>query len=92
VFTGGFSGDNGPATAAQLNYPSAVAVDSSGNLFIADTDNQRIRKVTNGVITTVAGNGAAGFGGDDGPATCKRLRITRAGQGSISGGRALEIN
>ena len=47
----------------------SVAVDSAGNLYIADTGNNRIRKVSNGVITTVAGNGTAGFGGDDGPAT-----------------------
>jgi sugar lactone lactonase YvrE len=54
----GFSGDGGTATAAQLNFPTGVAVDSFGNLYIADTDNLRIRKVdTFGVITTVAGNG-----------------------------------
>ena len=55
--TSGFSGDNGPATSAQLNHPHGVAVDSAGNLYIADTGNNRIRKVSNGVITTVAGNG-----------------------------------
>lgn len=65
--TGGFSGDNGPAIDAQLG-PSGVTVDSSGNLFIADTGNNRIRKVSAGLITTVAGNGSAGFGGDMGPA------------------------
>jgi hypothetical protein len=53
----GFGGDNGPATGAQLNFPYIVALDSSGNLYIADTDNNRIREVSNGVITTVAGNG-----------------------------------
>ena len=52
----GFSGDNGPATSAQLNDPSGVAVDSAGNLYIADSDNNRIREVSNGVITTVAGS------------------------------------
>jgi hypothetical protein len=57
----GFSGDNGPATSAQLYQPMGVAVDSAGNLYIADTYNQRIRKVSNGVITTVAGNGTYGF-------------------------------
>jgi uncharacterized protein (TIGR03437 family) len=64
---GGGLGDNGPATSAQLSFPEGVAVDSSGNLFIADTDNNRIRKVTSGVITTIAGGGAQ-FG-DNGPAT-----------------------
>ena len=71
--TAGFSGDNGPATSAQLNYPAGVAVDSAGNLYIADTDNNRIRKVSNGVITTVAGNGTLGFSGDNGPATSAQL-------------------
>ena len=71
--TPGFSGDNGPATSAQLFGPAAVAVDSAGNLYIADSFNQRIRKVSNGVITTVAGNGAQWFGGDGGPATSAEL-------------------
>ena len=57
----GFSGDNGPATSAQLTYAEGVAVDSAGNLYIADSDNSCIRKVSNGVITTVAGNGIPGF-------------------------------
>lgn len=69
----GYSGDNGQATSAQLNQPQGVAVDSAGNLYIADFDNNRIRKVVNGVITTVAGNGAAGFSGDNGPATSAQL-------------------
>ena len=67
--TAGFSGDNGPATSAQLNNPTGVAVDSAGNLYIADSGNNRIRKVANGVIATVAGNGFKGFFGDNGPAT-----------------------
>jgi trimeric autotransporter adhesin len=71
--TTGFSGDNGPATNAQLYFPTGVAVDSAGNLYIADTDNNRIRKVSNGVITTVAGNGFGGYSGDNGPATNARL-------------------
>jgi uncharacterized protein (TIGR03437 family) len=71
----GFSGDNGPATNAQLYFPDGVAVDSAGNLYIADTANQRIRKVTNGVITTVAGNGTLGFSGDNGPATSAELNF-----------------
>ncbi len=71
--TAGFSGDNGPAASAQLNTPVAVAVDSAGNVYIADWDNERIRKVSNGVITTVAGNGTYGFSGDNGPATSAQL-------------------
>jgi hypothetical protein len=75
VAGGGTSGlgDNGPATSAQLNSPLGVAVDSAGNLYFADSGNGRIRKVTNGIITTVAGNGTAGFGGDNGPATSAQL-------------------
>ncbi|MBZ5565188.1 MAG: hypothetical protein LAP13_22555 [Acidobacteriia bacterium] len=67
----GFGGDGGPATRASLGGPTAVAVDDGGNLFIADTHNQRIRRVEadTGVITTVAGNGRSGFSGDDGQAT-----------------------
>ncbi len=71
--TAGYSGDNGPATSAQLIYPHGVAVDSAGNLYIADTNNYRIRKVSNGVITTIAGNGTSGFSGDNGPATSAQL-------------------
>ena len=66
--TTGFSGDNGPATNAQLSNPLSVAVDSAGNLYIGDSGNRRIRKVSNGVITTVAGNGSCCFSGDNGPA------------------------
>jgi uncharacterized protein (TIGR03437 family) len=69
----GFAGDGGPATSAQLYYPSDVAVDSAGNLYIADNYNNRIRKVSGGTITTVAGNGASGFSGDGGPATAASL-------------------
>uniref|UniRef100_UPI001FE0E2EF NHL repeat-containing protein n=1 Tax=Spirosoma luteum TaxID=431553 RepID=UPI001FE0E2EF len=66
----GFSGDGGPATAASLVSPTSVAVDASGNLYIADFDNHRIRKVsTSGIISTVVGTGVAGFSGDGGPAT-----------------------
>ncbi len=69
----GSGGDNGPATSAQLNGPTGVAVDSAGNLYIADTLNHRIRKVTNGVITTMAGNGTQGSNGDNGSATSAQL-------------------
>jgi uncharacterized protein (TIGR03437 family) len=66
----GFAGDNGPAKQAKLNGPNSVAVDASGNLYIADTGNQRIRRVdTNGIITTVAGSGTQGFSGDGSLAT-----------------------
>jgi uncharacterized protein (TIGR03437 family) len=70
----GFSGDGGPATSAALNSPMRVAVDSAGNLFIADTGNGRIRQITPaGTISTVAGNGTPGFSGDGGPATSAGL-------------------
>ncbi len=70
----GFGGDGGPAVQAQLASPSGVAVDGAGNLFIADTRNQRIRKVdSSGTISTVAGTGEFGFGGDGGPATEAQL-------------------
>ncbi len=72
--TPGFSGDNGPATSAELYLPEGVAVDSAGNLYIADTFNNCIRKVSNGVITTVAGNGTYGFSGDNGPAISAELQ------------------
>jgi uncharacterized protein (TIGR03437 family) len=71
---GGFSGDGGPATKAQLSTPSGLAVDDAGNLYIADYGNLRVRKVsTSGIITTVAGNGEAGFEGDSGSATDANL-------------------
>lgn len=70
----GYDGDNGPATAARLNYPAGIALDGSGNIFIADSGNNVIRKVDgNGVITTVAGNGMPGYAGDGGPATLATL-------------------
>ena len=66
----GYSGDNGPATSAKLWLPSGVTLDASGNFYIADMDNNRIRKVaTNGIISTVAGNGSFGSSGDWGAAT-----------------------
>lgn len=67
----GFFGDGGPATAANLSSPAAVTLDAAGNLYIADTDNHCVRKVSagTGVITTVAGYGDMAFGGDGGPAT-----------------------
>jgi sugar lactone lactonase YvrE len=65
----GFSGDGGPATNAQLNGPTGLAFDSTGNLYVADTDNSCIRMIsTDGTIVTVAGTNARDFGGDGGPA------------------------
>jgi sugar lactone lactonase YvrE len=67
--TGGFGGDGGLATSAAVNTPTEVAVDAAGNLFIADRGNYRVRKIdTSGIISTVAGNGSAGYSGDGGPA------------------------
>jgi uncharacterized repeat protein (TIGR03803 family) len=73
--TAGYSGDGGAATSAGLYNPSGVAIDASGNIYIADKDNSRIRKVTasNGIITTVAGNGSMGFSGDGSAATSAGL-------------------
>lgn len=70
----GYSGDNGPATAAQLYYPTGIAFDSAGHIYIADSYNNCIRKIDNtGTITTIAGNGLAGYSGDGGPATAAQL-------------------
>ncbi len=72
---GGYSGDGVAATSSLLSSPNDVKVDSSGNLYIADTGNNRIRKVTasTGIITTIAGNGTAGYSGDGGAATSAQL-------------------
>jgi hypothetical protein len=72
----GYGGDGGPATQALMLLPAGVAVDSAGNLYIADWLNDRIRKVdTSGTITTFAGTGAQGFFGDGGPATAASLNL-----------------
>ncbi|HUA63758.1 MAG TPA: IPT/TIG domain-containing protein [Verrucomicrobiae bacterium] len=69
----GFGGDGGPAAGATLNQPYGIAFDSAGALYIADEQNARVRQISNGVITTVAGNGTQSFGGDGGPATAASL-------------------
>lgn len=72
--SGGFSGDGGPATEAQLNLPFGVDVDDTGNVYVADWLNNRVRRVdASGVITTVAGTGGDGFSGDGGPASDAQL-------------------
>jgi RHS repeat-associated protein len=86
--TQGYSGDDGPATEAELSYPCGVAVDTSGNVYIADTGNNCIRKVdTSGIITTVTGDGTDGYSGDGGLATEAKLRCPRGvavdGSGNI---------
>jgi len=69
----GNSGDGGAPTSAQLNAPEGVAVDAAGNLYIADTQNHKVRKISGGAINTFAGNGTAGFSGDGGAATAASL-------------------
>lgn len=71
----GYSGDGGPATSAQLSAPGDVALDSTGNLFIADSSNKVVRRVDakTGIITTVAGTGTYGYSGDGGAATSATL-------------------
>lgn len=82
----GFSGDGGPAAVAQLSQPTDAAFDSAGNIYIADRDNDRIRKVTPaGIISTIAGSGVRGFAGDNGPATGAQLN-NPVGVAADSGG------
>ena len=80
ICKGGYGGDGGPATSALLNYASAVASDVAGDLYIADTLNNRIRKVdtATGIITTIAGTGVSGYSGDGGPAVAAEISTPAA--------------
>jgi hypothetical protein len=72
--TAGYNGDNIPATSAQLNIPDGICFDTYGNLFVADGENNRVRKIdTSGIITTVAGTGIYGYNGDNQLATSAKL-------------------
>jgi sugar lactone lactonase YvrE len=99
----GYSGDNGLATAAKLDLPTALALDSAGNLFIADTGNHRVRRIAanTAIVTTVAGNGVEAFAGDNGLATAASidspngLALDSAGDLYIAdthNGRVREVN
>jgi hypothetical protein len=73
--TPGYSGDGGPATNAQLNKPTGIAIDTAGNMYIAECNSHVIRKVdaVTGIIKTIAGTGTAGYGGDGGPASAAQF-------------------
>ncbi len=90
--TAGYTGDGGLAVLAELNVPSGLCFDGSGNLFIGDTYNSVVRRIdTLGIITTIAGSGIAGNSGDGGPATAAEVNVAdivvdRAGNIYINSG------
>src|SRR2546422_9072703 len=87
----GFGGDGGLATTAQLNFPGGVAADLNSNIYIADLNNQRIRKVDpSGIISTIAGTGTPGFSGDGGPATDAQLHLNNRVWTQLTGGVAVD--
>jgi len=88
----GFDGDGGPATSARLLFPFGVAVDAGGNMLIADFGNHRIRRVAagTGIISTVAGNGVAGFRGDGGPSTSASLNYPS--EVAVDGGNLIIVD
>jgi sugar lactone lactonase YvrE len=87
----GYSGDGGPAIKARFGVATGLAVDSAGDLFILDTENNRVRMVSpDGMITTVAGTGTPGFSGDGGPATSAQLGITSSIHGVNPTGLAID--
>lgn len=85
----GFSGDGGPAVAAQIGHPTHVAVDGSGNTWFIDWTNARVRKIdASGVISTIAGDGTHGFAGDGGPATAARFDLPTPDEGGLVADKA----
>jgi sugar lactone lactonase YvrE len=93
-----YGGDGGPATSAGLSFPTGLAMDASANLYIADTNNYRVRKISSaGIITTVAGNGTQGFSGDGGPAVSAQLynplglKFDHAGNLFIADGNSIRM-
>jgi len=83
--TAGYNGDRIAATQARLNAPLSVAVDAQGDLYIADTQNHRVRRVRGGVITTIAGTGVAGYNGD-GPGVATQLNLPHGVAAGPDGG------
>jgi sugar lactone lactonase YvrE len=75
--TAGYSGDGGPATSARLNVPRGIAIDTNGDIYITDSENHVIRKITRdtGIITTIAGSGVGGYSGDGGLATSAKMLL-----------------